>query len=404
MKLTDKKEILKMSLFFMLLYTISYVTRINYGAVISEIVKAEGMLKSDASLALTTSAITYGIGQLLSGFLGDKINPKKLIFFGLLLTISMNLLLPFCGSAYAMSAAWGVNGIAQAFMWPPLVKIMTSLFTSEDYTKACMYVSWGGSVGAILVYALAPVCILVGGWHSIFLVSAACAALMAIFWIKKCPNIKQTTKSNDNKYMQKSKISAKIYIVIACLMLIIILQGILRDGVSTWMPSYISETFKLDNKIAILTGVILPVFSILITKITETIYSHLIKCETFLAGTIFAIGAAASALLFLTNGKSPALSVFLAALLTGCMHGVNWIMTCMMPPKFGQYGKISFMSGLLNFCTYIGSATSMYGIALFSEKAGWNATLVLWTAVALLGTAICYILSIGKSHKSKIEF
>ena len=144
MKLTDKKEILKMSLFFMLLYTISYVTRINYGAVISEIVKAEGMLKSDASLALTTSAITYGIGQLLSGFLGDKINPKKLIFFGLLLTISMNLLLPFCGSAYAMSAAWGVNGIAQAFMWPPLVKIMTSLFTSEDYTKACMYVSWGG--------------------------------------------------------------------------------------------------------------------------------------------------------------------------------------------------------------------------------------------------------------------
>ena len=41
-------------------------------------------------------------------------------------------------------------------------------------------------------------------------------------------------------------------------------------------------------------------------------------------------------------------TIFLSALLTGCMHGVNWVMTYIMPLKFKKYGKISFMSGLLN--------------------------------------------------------
>ena len=44
-------------------------------------------------------------------------------------------------------------------------------------------------------------------------------------------------------------------------MIAIVMQGMLRDGVTTWMPSYISETYNLSNAIAILTGVVLPVFS-----------------------------------------------------------------------------------------------------------------------------------------------
>ena len=91
------------------------------------------MLKSSASLALTASAATYGAGQLISGFLGDRIEPKKLILVGLLLTITTNFLLPFCKEASQMTVIWAVNGFAQALIWPPLVRIMTSVFKKEDY-------------------------------------------------------------------------------------------------------------------------------------------------------------------------------------------------------------------------------------------------------------------------------
>ena len=59
------------------------------------------------------------------------------------------------------------------------------------------------------------------------------------------------------------------------------------------------------------------------------------------------------------------------------MHGVNWIMTYIMPLKFKKYGKISFMSGLLNSFTYVGSSISVYAIAIFSEHSGWSATLLI---------------------------
>ena len=64
---------------FTLTYFISYVTRINFGAIISEMVNATNISKSALSTAITGSFITYGAGQILSGILGDKLNPKKLI-------------------------------------------------------------------------------------------------------------------------------------------------------------------------------------------------------------------------------------------------------------------------------------------------------------------------------------
>ena len=377
----------------MMLYLVSYITRINYGAVISEIVKAEGILKSEASLALTASAITYGAGQIISGFFGDRIEPKKLILAGLITTITTNLLLPFCGNSYQMTAVWAVNGLAQAFMWPPLVRIMTSVFKREDYNTACMIVSCAASLGTIVVYALAPVCIYLAGWRSIFITSAACAIIMAVVWIRKCPAVGGRNKVEKTADEKGIKMPVSAYVFVAFLMVAIAMQGILRDGVTTWMPSYISETFRLDNKIAILTGVILPIFSIIVTQITSALYRKAVKNEMLLAGLIFAAGCAASLILYFANGISPIVSIALSALLTGCMHGVNWVVTCMMPPRFKRYGKISFMSGLLNSSTYIGSSISVYGIAVFSENLGWNATLLMWTGVALTGTVICLVLS-----------
>ena len=63
----------------------------------------------------------------------------------------------------------------------------------------------------------------------------------------------------------------------------------------------------------------------------------------------------------------------------------------MIPPFFKKQGNVSTVSGLLNACTYIGSALSTYGIAVLSEKMGWGFTLAAWCAIAALGTAVCLL-------------
>ena len=117
----------------MFTYMASYITRINYGAVILEMVYATGYGKAALSMALTGSFITYGAGQIVSGVLGDKFRPKILVFCGLILSVCMNVIIPFCPTPVYMLVVWCVNGFAQAFMWPPIVRLMTVLFEEDDY-------------------------------------------------------------------------------------------------------------------------------------------------------------------------------------------------------------------------------------------------------------------------------
>lgn len=393
-KITDKKRINRLILLFTLLYTVSYLTRINYAAVISEIVTAEGMQKSLASLALTISAVTYGVGQLLSGYLGDKFEPKKLIFTGLMITISANIIVPFCSSPYSTAFVWGINGIAQAFMWPPLVKIMISIFTEGTYKKACVYVAWGSSVGTILVYLLAPLCIHFSGWRAIFYLSASFAIIMSVFWIKYCPKINSgLPKSSENEKAESvQNHSLKPFLFMLPIMLAIVLQGILRDSVMTWMPSYISDCFNLSNKIAILTSVVLPLFDIGAKQITAFVYQKHIKNELTLCCVLFALALISAAVLYAFGSNSAVLAIFFAAILSGCIHGVNLIATCMVPTKYQKYGHLSLISGTLNFSAYIGSSISASGMALFSESFGWQSTILLWSLLAGLGALICGII------------
>lgn len=140
-KLSDKKKIRMLGLLLMDAHFASCLTIINYGAVIAEIVAAEGIKKSAALLALTGSAVTYGLGQLLSGYLGDIINPKRLVLCGLIVSATVNILIPACNTVYPMIILWSINGLAQAFMWPPMVRIMTVLLNSAYYHRVCMRVS-----------------------------------------------------------------------------------------------------------------------------------------------------------------------------------------------------------------------------------------------------------------------
>ena len=94
----------------------------------------------------------------------------------------------------------------------------------------------------------------------------------------------------------------------------------------------------------------------------------------------------------LLGDKSVILSLILLALLVGCMHGVNLILVCMIPAHFSRFGKVSFISGLINSSTYIGAAISTYGIAVFTDEFGWTKTIILWSAVAFLGAFICIVL------------
>ena len=376
----------------MIAYMVSYITRINYGAVIAEVEKSTNISRSLLSMAVTGSFVTYGVGQIISGVLGDAFSPKKMVSLGFIITVAMNVLLPLCQNPYFMLVVWCINGFAQSLMWPPMVRIMSSLLSDEDYKRTSAKVSFGASFGTIFVYLFSPLLISLWGWKSVFAFSAVCGVIMLFVWNKLCKDV-NSEKSPKEKKSKGGEMGPVFAPVMLAVMGAIILQGMLRDGVTTWMPTYISETYNLGSATSILTGVVLPIFGVACVQISSTLYRKKIKNTLLCAGVIFGVGAISAVALSALSGLNAAFSVAFSALLTGCMHGVNLILICMVPNFFKKYGRVSTVSGIINACTYIGSAISTYGIALLSERMGWSFTLRIWVLIALLGTALCFLVA-----------
>ena len=215
---------------------------------------------------------------------------------------------------------------------------------------------------------------------------------MLVFWTLLCIDVEvgknknavaSTTVENTDKSAAKT-----IPLALGMVMIAIIAMGMLRDGVTTWMPSYISEVYNLGNIIAILTGVVLPILGFVCFQSASIIYTKKLHNPIITAAIFFIISVVASLSLFITSGMNAALSVVLFAILAGCMHGVNMMLICTVPRYFKKSGKVSTVSGVLNACTYVGSALSTYGIAAIASGQGWSTTLLILFILAAGGTLL----------------
>ena len=157
LKINDRKTANLLAWLCALTYLGSYLTRVNFGAVTVEIINSMGWEKSAISAVTTALFITYGSGQLISGKLCDKYDPHMLSSLGLLVSIIMNAMIPFCNSIALMTVIWAVNGFAQAMLWPPIVKILATHCHTADYQRASILVSWGSTAGTVAVYLISPI-------------------------------------------------------------------------------------------------------------------------------------------------------------------------------------------------------------------------------------------------------
>lgn len=396
-KLTQKNHIKALVFLCSLVYFVSYITRINYSAVLVEIMNSEKYTKTAASVPLTGLFIVYGVGQLISGILGDKFSPEKIIFFGLLLTSSMNIALPLANSTVIMTVIWSINGFAQALMWPPLVKIMARYLTKDNYSLNIVYVIFGSSLGTIFVYAVSPVVINFAGWKFVFWGAAAVAVAVAVVWIISVSRIESNAQevvaevpaSNGGKNGGRVSFTKAAVILLSLIMFTNIFQGLLRDGITTWMPTYMADSFGFGSGSAILTGVALPIASITISFFTASIYRKILKNEAKCTTLFFSVCTLCCLVLCLAGTKNPAISTAMLMVASAATHAINFMYTSISVAKFERFNRTSFVTGAINSSVYIGSAISTYGIAAITTHFGWSGTMVTWLLCSVIGLVVC---------------
>lgn len=404
--LSKNKYAARLCLFLAMVYFTSYVTRLNYNAAMAAIIEEGTLTKTQAGGIGSALFFTYGFGQLISGALGDRFKPNHIMAMGLGLTACCNLLMPFVSaSSLLMTVVWGVNGFAQALMWPPIVKLMASYLNEGEYATCNWLVSTAAHTATILIYIAVPACITWLDWRAAFIISAVLAVLSMVAWIfgfrslsgNLTDNYAEFTAARGKKAAEQGTprrmTLGRAFVVSGSLLILvaIAMQGFLKDGVQSWMPTFFTEVFSMASSTAILSNMLLPIFNILVVSLATWLYRRVFRHEVREAMAFFALAVVLSVLLAFFYQSSAILCLLLAAIITGSMHGINLMFISFLPRRFAATGKVATVSGLCNSCSYVGSCISSYGIALVAEKMGWQTTLFSWAAIALIGVALCLL-------------
>lgn len=381
-------------------YFTSYISRINYGAVISEVVQSWQISVSQAGFVATLSFLSYGVGQLIAGALGDKFSPRYMITAGLCVTAACNLGVALSSNIYSVAVIWFINGGAQAMLWPPLVRVMTENLSGENYRRGCTYVTMAASVATISIYLISPVCIGFSGWKSVFVLSSVLCVLVAVLWCIATGSLTpQKTEISVQKPQTKKPVNIfTLLLALWPVFIVIMLQGLLRDGITTWMPTFMQQNLNMGIGASILVSAVLPVFAMISIMAAKKLYS-LQKSEVKTSAVLWMLALAATAVLFMLYTKFALAAVLCMALITAAMHGINLMLISYYPAKFKHTGNVAFVSGLLNACTYVGSAFSAYAIAALAENFGWGTTIFTWLIICSAGLILCMKKNFDESHQ-----
>lgn len=379
----------------MLIYFASYLTRINFTVMLVVVCSELNLTKLDLATVITGLTVSYGAGQILSGMIADRLKAEHLLTFGLCLAAVCNIVMSFLSNVALMTVVWCINGFAHALLWPPMVRLMSLRLDDREYGYACVRVFWGSSIATILLYLGCPLLLGVLSWRGILRVCACGGLLIAAVWTYYAKHHMLESLQTPVFSKKKNEVAAHkampgyVYFPVVMIMLGIIFQGALRDGVTNWMPSFMLETFGLPEEKAIVVTVILAIISMVCSSFFNWLHQRLIRNEVVCAAVIFAGATLCAVLLPLVSASSVGMSALLMAMIVSCMHGVNLMLITVVPKRFAATGRVATFTGIFNSGTYIGAALSTYAFAALADAKGWNATLMTWIVVAALGMLVC---------------
>lgn len=388
-------------------YFASYFSRKTFAVVMVEMLSKNVINESVAGLIGSALFVFYGAGQLISGYLGDKLKPMYLMFCGLMVSAICNLAFPLIQNQYWLIPVWAINGFAQALLWPPIVRILAESLSHEKYVTANLIVTCGAHVSTILLYLYAPLCISFMSYKAVFYTSTIFCVVVGIIFIVAMSLVLRGSEVKERVATvsiegEKQESGLKILVHSGALPLLfaIIAMGFMRDGIESWLPTLYSQAFNRDSSESILVSVALPIFSIISLFIVRAIHkTKLFNNEAKGAVVLFGISVVLcipfSILIGFENTACSIACLLLGAITCACMHSCNFLLISCVPGRFAKSGRSSTIGGICNACTYIGAATSMNGIAYLSSAIGWSGTVVSWIGVLFLG-ALASFLAIKK--------
>ena len=402
-RVLDGKKATVLFLLCWVAYFSSYLGRLNYSSAMSSIMDDGVLTLSQAGLISMVYFFAYGGGQFCNGILGDKLKPELMIFAGLFLSGIANLLMGMVSVFPVMAVLWGINGYTQSMIWPPVIRIFAEKFTYERKRKYSVDITSSMAVGTLMSYFLSACALKLFQWHAVFYLVAGILLCISVVWIVGYRSITQENGETEFYEKEAGKPARKIAMAggrqsfgallvrsgLIAIVFPVMIHGILKDGITQWVPTYIYNSFDVSASFSVIITMILPLINLSGAYLARFSSKRHPDQEVRTSALFFGVATAALVGLYLFGSKQIVVTALLFAVITASMMAVNTLYVNMIPLHFEASGRVSTVSGFLNSVAYLGSAISTFTIGVMVEKAGWAATIASWTVITGAAFAVC---------------
>ena len=388
------REALFIGLLCSVSYLAVYIARNVLSTVTPQMVEGGEYTKEYIGEISSLFFIFYAIGQLLNGFLGDKIKARYMLSVGLLLAGVINLVFPYILHLTGVAKlAYGVTGFFLSMIYAPMTKLVAEN-TMPEYTTKC---SLGYSLASYLGSPMAGAISAILSWRSVFVSSSIALIVMAfvcfgsILYFEKAGIVvhnryKELKEARKEKRSLKENVKILVKRRILLFALISMLTGVVRTTVVFWLPTYFSEYLGYAPKTSA------AIFTVATLAISLTVFLAVAVYKLFKQNLYLTVAATflASAVSFflvylITQPVINIIFIVLGVMSSNAAATMLWSMYC---PSLHDTGIVSAATGFLVFIGYIASSLSSTLFANAAITIGWGNLILVWSGLMALGVIV----------------
>lgn len=361
-----------------------YIARNILSAVTPQIL--DGGLADKAFIASLSSVyfIVYAAGQLINGYIGDKIKARYMISLGLIIAAVCNALMPLLIPTLGAHIIYGLTGFALAMVYGPMTKLVAEN-TEEPYTTRC---SLGYTFASFLGSPLAGVLAALFVWQSVFAASSLVLLVFGVMCFTVFGVFEKRGLVAYGRFKKQESGALQIKLLfkrrIVRFTLIAVITGVVRTTVVFWLPTYLTEHLHFDETTAswiftvgtfVISGAAFIAFSLYEVVFRRNLYAAI--RAYFAAAFLCFIGAFA-----VENSIANVVFLIAAIVFSNCSAALLYSTYC---PSLRDTGMVSATTGFLDFSSYIAAAASSVLFAHAADTIGWQALILVWASLMAAG-------------------
>ena len=378
--LKDKKNTRLLLFMCWLVYSSSYIGKVNFSASKLSIMSFYNINESEIGLVGTFFFFSYGIFMVINGIFCRKYNIKYIIFSALMVSSAINLIIPFVPkeSFYIIKYLWLINGAVLSILWPTLIRLISETLPSNKMLSASKVMGTTVATGTFVIYGLSALFSKLNIFKFAFFAPATIIPVVAFLWLifyDKFTDI-SITKDNIitykplNTVKRENKLSKNLLIIIAFLAVCATVTNLIKDGLIGWVPKILKDSYALPDYVSILMTLMLPLVAVFANFFSVSL-SEKIKSPMIFEGSLFILGG----LMILGNiwaltAKTLIPSFLFMVIATFIASGSNNFITSIFPLSMKDKINSGLIAGVLNGFCYLGSTLSDYGLGTIKVMTG----------------------------------